>query len=154
MTAHPTHANRQENRPCPRLTSRGRIRATFLALVLAQAAHSVEECVGRLWESFPPAAFLTGLLPHRELGFIVLNGALVLFGFWCYYQPVRRGWRSAPAFLWFWVVLETINGIVHPAWAVAQRAYTPGVLTAPVLLVLALYLGTQLLRRPDRMTLG
>jgi hypothetical protein len=32
-----------------------RLQLTFGALVLAQAAHAVEEYVGRLWESFPPA---------------------------------------------------------------------------------------------------
>ena len=124
------------------------IRSSFLALVLAQSAHSIEEYVGRLWESFPPAAFVTSLVsPNRELGFLLLNGALVLFGFWCQTVPVRRSWTSASALMWFWVVLETINGIVHPAWSLAQHAYTPGVLTAPLLLALALTLAGQLRRR-------
>ena len=124
------------------------IRSTFLALILVQSAHSLEEYVGRLWESFPPAAFLTGIFSaDREAAFVVLNCALVLFGVWCVLVPVRRTWTSARAFMWFWVVLETINGIVHPAWSVAQRSYTPGVLTAPLLLVLALVLARQLRRR-------
>jgi hypothetical protein len=38
-----------------------RFQAVFGVLVLAQAAHSVEEYVGRLWESFPPARFVSGL---------------------------------------------------------------------------------------------
>lgn len=126
-----------------------RIHTTFLALVLAQAAHSIEEYVGRLWESFPPATFLTGLVSSdRELGFVVLNVAIFLFGLWCFFWPVRRGWRSAPTFMWGWAVVETINGIVHPSWSVIQSGYTPGVLTAPVLLGVALYLGVQL-TRPD-----
>jgi hypothetical protein len=33
----------------------------FGALVLAQAAHSTEESVGRLWESLPPARFISDL---------------------------------------------------------------------------------------------
>src|SRR5688572_17050234 len=124
-----------------------RIRSTFLALVLAQVAHSIEEYVGRLWEDFPPAAFATGLIsPDREFGFVVLNGALVAFGLWCVAVPVRRSWTSAQALMWFWVVLETINGIGHPAWSLAQHTYTPGVLTAPLLLVLALTLAGQLHR--------
>ena len=113
--------------------------------MLAQAAHSVEEYIGRLWESFPPAAFLTGLISsNRELGFIILNTALVAFGFWCLFWPVRRAWGSARGFVWFWVVLETINGIGHPARSLIEGAYTPGVLTAPLLLVVALYLAFQL----------
>ena len=51
-----------------------RFQATFGALILAQAAHSVEEYVGRLWESFPPARFLTGLVSQDlERGFVVIN---------------------------------------------------------------------------------
>ena len=124
------------------------IRSTFLALVLTQVAHSVEEYVGRLWETFPPAAFLTGLVSaNREVGFLVLNVSLGLFGIWCAAIPVRRGWASAPALMWFWVVLETINGIGHPAWSMVQRSYTPGVLTAPLLLGIALLLAGQLRRR-------
>ena len=122
-----------------------RIRATFAALVFAQAAHSVEEYVGRLWESFPPARLLTGFISSdRELGFIVLNSALVAFGAWCLFWPVRRSWPSAAGLMWFWIVIETINGIGHPLWSLRQGGYTPGVLTAPILLVLAVYLASQL----------
>ena len=124
-----------------------RIRATFLALVLAQTAHSVEEYLGRLWESFPPAALVTGLISgDGEVGFLVLNSALVLFGLWCFMVPVRRAWPSAAGLMWFWVVIEMINGIGHPMWTLAQRSYTPGVATAPLLLVLACYLALQLRR--------
>src|SRR5712692_8631863 len=58
-----------------------RFQVTFGTLVLAQAAHSMEEYVGRLWESFPPARFLTGLISQDlERGFIVINVSLVAFG--------------------------------------------------------------------------
>lgn len=124
------------------------IRLPFAALVVAQAAHSVEEYVGRLWESFPPATFLTGLISaDREIGFIVINAALVAFGLWCLVWPVRLGWRSAVSLAWIWVVIETINGVGHPVWSFRQGGYTPGVLTAPLLLVLALYLAFQLRRQ-------
>jgi len=133
-----------------------RIKATFGALVFAQAVHSIEEYVGRLWESFPPARFLTGLIsPDREFGFIVINSALVAFGVWCLTWPVRRDWPSAVRFMWFWIVLEMINGVGHLAWTLRQGGYTAGVLTAPVLLVVALYLGFQLrsaARAPPRPT--
>lgn len=124
-----------------------RITFAFGALILVQAAHSVEEIVGRLWESFPPAAFLTSVVASdRELGFIVMNGALVVFGVWCLLWPVLRRWRSAVPLVWCWIVIETINGVVHPAWSLRQGGYTPGVLTAPILLVLALYLVVQIQR--------
>ena len=119
--------------------------ATFGALVLAQAAHSVEEYIGRLWESFPPARLVSGLVSSdRELGFLILNCALVAFGVWCLLVPVRRRWPSAVGLMWVWIVIETINGIGHPLWSLRQSGYTPGVLTAPILLVLALYLAFQL----------
>lgn len=127
------------------------ITRTFAALVAAQAAHSIEEYVGRLWESFPPARALTGLISSdRELAFIVLNVAIAAFGIWCLLWPVRRGWPSAAALMWVWVAVETINGLVHPLWSVRQGAYTPGVLTAPILLALALYLALQLRRATPR----
>ena len=125
-----------------------RIKIAFGLLIFAQIAHSIEEYVGRLWESFPPARFLTGIFSSdHERAFIVLSIVLVAFGLWCLVFPVRRDWRSAAGFMWFWVVLETINGVSHPAWTLVQGGYTPGVLTAPVLLMVALYLGFQLRNR-------
>ena len=76
-------------------------------------------------------------------GFLVINIALVGFGVWCCFWPVRHAWPSAPGFAWFWIVLETINGIGHPLWSLRQGGYTPGVATAPVLLALAGYLAWQ-----------
>jgi len=133
------------------MTNQGmsRITVAFGALVVAQGGHSIEEYIGRLWESFPPAAFLTGLVSsNRELGFLVLNSALVGFGIWCMAWPVRKNWQSAKPLMWFWVVIETINGVGHPAWSVRQGGYTPGVITAPMLLVLAVYLAFQLRHHP------
>jgi len=122
-----------------------RFQATFGTLVLAQAAHSMEEYVGQLWESFPPARFLTGLISQDlERGFIVINVSLVAFGLWCFLWPVRRGWLSAVPLAWVWVGVEVINGIGHPLWTLRQGRYTPGVATALLLLVLAVYLALQL----------
>jgi Protein of unknown function with HXXEE motif len=122
-----------------------RFHLTFLALVATQAAHSVEEYVGRLYEVFPPARVVSGLVSSDlERGFVIFNVALVTFGLWCFAGPVRGQWPSAIPLVWFWVVIELINGIGHPIWTVAESRYTPGVATAPFLLVLALYLARQL----------
>ena len=122
-----------------------RFQLTFLALVATQAAHSVEEYVGRLYEVFPPARVVSGLVSSDlERGFVIFNVALVAFGLWCFVGPVRGQWPSAIPLVWFWVVIELINGIGHPIWTVAESRYTPGVATAPFLLVLALYLARQL----------
>ncbi|MEZ4585283.1 MAG: HXXEE domain-containing protein [Gemmatimonadales bacterium] len=127
--------------------SAGRLRASFGALVLGQAAHSVEEYLGRLWESFPPARLLTGLVSaNRELGFLVINLALVAFGLWCWLGPVRRRPDAAAGFVWFWVVVELINGVGHPLWSVERGGYTPGVATAPLLFALSLVVAYDQLR--------
>jgi hypothetical protein len=134
-----------------RSSDASRLTPAFAALVLAQGAHSVEEYIGRLWESFPPAAFLTGLVSSdRELGFLVLNVALVAFGFWCLWWPIRKAWPSGRPVAWAWVAIEVLNGVTHPAWSVRQASYTPGLFTAPVLLFLALYLARQLKRPGGR----
>jgi hypothetical protein len=122
-----------------------RFQATFGALMVAQAAHSVEEYTGRLWESFPPARFVTGLVSQdHELAFVVINTSLVVFGMWCFFFPVRRGWPSAVPLAWGWIAVDFVNGIGHPLWTLRQGGYTPGVATAPVLLALAVYLAMQI----------
>jgi hypothetical protein len=117
----------------------------FGALVLTQAGYSVEEYMGRLWETFPPARFLTQLVSQdQERAFLLLNVALVAFGLWCFVWPIRRDWPTAASITWIWVTIEVINGIGHPLWSLRVGGYTPGVATAPALLVIALYLGQQL----------
>ena len=59
-----------------------------IALVAVQAAHSVEEYLGRLWAVFPPAAFVTGLVSEdRRHGFILINVALLVFGLGVSFGP-------------------------------------------------------------------
>jgi len=101
----------------------------------------MEEYVFRLWESFPPARFLTGLVSSdHAIGFLVLNVSLVLLGLACWWWPVRRGWAAAVPIASAWVVIELINGVGHPAWSLLQGGYTPGVLTAVALVPIALLL--------------
>src|SRR5262249_13233521 len=58
----------------------GVVRA-FAALVVAQAAHSIEEYTFRLYDTFPPARFVTSLVSaDRARGFVIVNVALVAFG--------------------------------------------------------------------------
>ena len=66
--------------------------------------------------------------------------------------PVRREWPVAAYLAWIWVAMQVINGVGHPLWSLREGGYTPGVATAPVLLILALYLARQLRdagRRPS-----
>ena len=54
-----------------------RLRTAFLWLIVAQAAHSIEEYAGRLWESFPPARLVSGLVSSD----LELNAAATAEGF-------------------------------------------------------------------------
>src|SRR6266508_493718 len=124
-----------------------RSRRTFGALVLTQAAHSIEEYVGLLWQAFTPARFLTSLVSSDlERGFGLLIVSRLAVCVWCFLWPVRRGWPVAVALAWLWAVVEIVNGIGHPLWSLREGGYTPGLATAPVLLVLAVYLAYQLRR--------
>ncbi len=117
----------------------------FLALIVVQALHSLEEYVFELFETFPPARFVSGLVSaDLERGFVAINLALGLVGFCCYWWPVRRDWASAVPIAWVWVTVELVNGFGHPTWSVIQRGYTPGLITSLVLLTLAVLLARRL----------
>ena len=119
-----------------------RARLTFALLVAAQAAHSVEEYIGRLYDVFPPARAASGLVSsNRRLGFEILNVALFALGVACVTQVRRGRWAGA---MWIWIAIETVNGVVHPLWSIVRGGYTPGVATAPILLALAISLAAQL----------
>lgn len=121
------------------------MQSTFLALVVLQALHSLEEYAFRLYDVFPPARFVSSLFSaDLRRGFIVVNVGLVAFGFWCYFWPVRRRWPIAIPLAWLWVTIELINGVGHPAWSLVTRGYTPGVVTALMLLPCALLLAQRL----------
>jgi hypothetical protein len=125
----------------------------FLALIGAQAAHSAEEYLGRLYAVFPPAQFVSGLVSDDlGRGFVIANVALVSLGLLCFLGPILRGWRSARAVAAFWAVLEGLNGTGHLGWSLLTLRYTPGVATAPLLLVLVLWLARRLVAAPPSAT--
>jgi len=112
-----------------------------LFLILAQAAHSVEEYVTKLYEVFAPARFVSSLINNDlALGFLIGNAVLVAFGLWCWAVPVRSDWRAARGLTWFWTILELGNGLSHSFFALSRGGYFPGVITAPLLLLFAVWL--------------
>ncbi len=113
----------------------------FLLLILAQAVHSHEEYVFRLYDVLAPARYVSTLfgLPP-PLGFLLSNTLLVLFGLWCWRARVRPGRRGARGLAWFWALLEIANGLAHVALAVVAGGYFPGLFTAPLLLALGSWL--------------
>ena len=128
-----------------------RSQLVFLFLMLAQGAHSIEECVTRLYEVFGPARFVSGLVSNDlALGFVVANTVLVTFGLWCWAVPVRSGWHAARGLVWFWTILELGNGVSHSALALSRGSYFPGVATAPLLLLFAAWLAVLQIGRGGR----
>lgn len=123
-----------------------RIKIIFLFLVLIQGLHSIEEYIGKLWDVFPPARFLTGLVSNNHgTGFLIINIGLFIFGIWCWLFPVRKEYASAAGFIWSWIIIEMINGIGHPLWTLFEGRYEPGVITSLPLLILSTYLGILLI---------
>lgn len=111
----------------------------FLLLVLSQALHSIEEYIGELWLVLPPAKFLCSLISSDlETGFLVINTGLFVFGILCW--VFRNSSIVYTTLIWFWIIIELINGIGHPVWALMERDYVPGLITAPLLLILSVLL--------------
>lgn len=124
----------------------------FLLLVAIQAAHSVEEYAGRLYEVFWPARFVSGLVSDNlSVGFIVINAAVIVLGVWCYFGPVRAGLGASWGVAWLWLTVELANGVGHISIAVWEGHYLPGTITAPALAVTAASLALSL--RTDRRNL-
>ena len=126
-----------------------RARTAFALLVAAQAFHSVEEYVFRLFDVFALTRFVSGLLSRNlATGFAIANTGIVLFGLVCLLGPVRAG-RAAGRFIaWGWTIVEFANGVVHVALAVMHRGYFPGLGTAPLLLGASAYLASRLRSEP------
>lgn len=119
----------------------------FAGLVLTQTAHSTEEYITRLWEVWPPARYASGLFSSDlETGFLIINIGLNLIGYLCLFLLIMPERRGAFVALRFWIGLETLNGVFHLSWAASQGGYTSGSLTAPIFLILVIYLGLNLKR--------
>jgi len=113
----------------------------FLFLVFIQAMHSIEEYTGKLWNNFPPATFLCGLISNDlETGFLILNIGIFVIGIACWSFIVRKRSPLSINIIWIWIIIELINGVGHLVWSLMQQSYTPGVITAPFLLINALLL--------------
>jgi hypothetical protein len=124
-----------------------RARRAFLALVVVQAAHSIEEVVFKLYAVYAPARFISSIFgEHLGTWFAIANAVIVAVGVWCYVARVRTRHSSAVFWMWVWVTVEVVNGTNHTVMSIARGGYFPGVVTAPALLAVSLYLGRLLTR--------
>jgi len=123
-----------------------RSKLLFLLLIAAQASHSVEEYVTRLFEIFAPARFVSGLVSDDlAVGFVTVNVVFNLVGAWCYFGPVRAGGSAGRLAAVVWVAIEHANSVGHLTIAARNGAYFSGSLTAVLLLVIATCLAFSLL---------
>ncbi|MFQ6005952.1 MAG: hypothetical protein ACE5OQ_10650, partial [Woeseia sp.] len=110
----------------------------FACLVASQAMHSLEETWFGLYHRLPYINWVDTFVAGGAFVFFVLgNTAFVLFGCWCYFARVKTKKPGARFFVMVWVIIEILNGILHPVWSLIANAYIPGTATAPVLLLLA-----------------
>ena len=130
------------------------IRITFLLIALVQGLHSIEEFIGKLWAIYPPATFICSLVsPDLKKGFIIINISLFIVLMLVWLGTFSKSF-STTGLLWFWAILEIINGTGHIIWATIEGSYEPGLATAPILLVLAIYLTKSLTKPITRETLN
>ena len=114
--------------------------------MLSQGLHSVEEYYTQLWTVLAPARFLSGLVSENlKTGFLIINAGIFLVATFCWIITTGKNKISNQALIWFWVFIEGLNGIGHLLLALNAGAYFPGLITAPLLLILSIYVGRQLL---------
>ena len=124
-----------------------KIRRSFLFLAILQTIHSFEEYVFNLWDYLAPARILSALVSDNlSLGFAVINLAVVALIFWSYIFSIRKAGPHAPGVVWFWAILESLNGIGHIGFGISSDGYFPGLYTAPFLLFVGVFLLLQLTR--------
>ena len=125
-----------------------RINRAFLLLAAGQALHSLEEYLTELWEHLAPARYVSSLVSDDlALGFVAINLAIVALIFWTYFSAVKTRTPASRGLVWFWAILETLNGIGHIGFGMNAGGYFPGLYSAPLLMLTGLYLISQLARQ-------
>lgn len=115
-----------------------KIQVSFLLIALFQGLHSIEEYYGELWDVYPPATYICGLVSDNlKNGFVIINISLFIVLMLTWLTTLGKNFSVKPL-LWWWAILELINGAGHSVWAIMEGSYVPGLATAPVLLVLSL----------------
>lgn len=129
-----------------------RLGSLYLLLGVAQAAHSIEEMRSRLYEffwtvtgalhstfpSFPQFRMEADTFASINMGLIAFLLATVPF--------VRAGRSWALGLAGVVGLVEVLNGIAHLSAAVVFGGYVPGAASAPLLLLLGVFVLRELQR--------
>jgi hypothetical protein len=118
-----------------------RLRLTFLALIVMQAIHSVEEFIFGFYERFPPMKFVYQDAPNlAKPAFVVFNALLIFTGLFCFYHWVRPARKGAKLVVWVSITIESFNVMAHVVWAILVREYNPGLVSGILFVPIVAYL--------------
>ncbi len=116
-------------RPLVQKRSRRRSARILILAVCLQTVHFVEEAATGFHEAFPGLFGLPAIPLPLFLGF-----NLAWIGIWVASVPgVRRGKTLAAFAAWFLAIAGALNGLAHPALALAVGGYFPGLVTSPLI---------------------
>jgi len=117
----------------------------FLLLILAHALHATEEYFGKLWEVYTPAIYICNLISSNPRnGFLIINSIFIIVGLVYWRFSIQKNDSTSYSLIWIWVVLQTMNVIGHISWTIYKGAYTPGIITTFIILLLVILLVKQL----------
>src|SRR5215472_2725178 len=129
----------------------GAIARRFWLLGLAQAAHSIEEMIAKLYDFMWIATERLGLprMGMTATTFAVVNMTIIAFLLGVApFVAARRPWALAIA--WVAAVIEVLNGSGHLAGTVVFGGYVPGAATAPLLIIAGIALLSALHRDSEK----
>ena len=136
--------------PAPDRGVRLRAAGALVVAVLVQALHLAEEATTGFHERFPALMGLPAMSFPLFLGF-----NLAWLGIWCASVPgVRAGRPLAYFAAWFLAIAGVLNGVGHPAFAIAVGGYFPGLFTSPLIALAAAWLAVCLLSASERPAAG
>lgn len=119
-----------------RVEERRRATLLFGVGISFQALHFAEEYSTGFYRLFPP---LLGLAAWSPDFFLIFN--LCWLGIWvCAAFGLRAGHRAAFFPAWFLSIASMINGVAHLLLAVRAGGYFPGLVTAPLVGIVGVWL--------------
>ena len=112
----------------------------FAIGILLQCAHFAEEYATGFYRLFP-ATF--GLAPWSPRFFLAFN--LTWLGIWTWSAfALRTRSRAAYFAIWFFALAAIANGVAHPLLAIRAGGYFPGLVSAPLVGVVGVWLSVRL----------
>lgn len=107
---------------------RHRATVTFVAAVVLQGVHVVEEYSTHFYERYPA---ILGLAPWPSSFFLAFNA--IVLGIWVSAAfGLRTGCRPAFFAAWFLALAAMGNGVAHPLLSLRAGGYAPGLVTSPL----------------------